>query len=279
MNTDNFFITGTTHRICQDYAMSNERKAGQIVGQPFVVVSDGCSTAIHTDIGARLLTIAARPHIFKPFDTNAFLYGVITGANTFCRTLELPVEALTATLMVAKVEGDNFHVLVVGDGTIAYKNKNGMLVIREIIFPSGAAYYLRYELNEENKERYFKEFGNTFIVRTTTILPSGDVADQNEEERTINKTSPYFSIRLPLDCFSLLSIMSDGVSAFTKLVKDGTSVSQIPVPSIDVVPELLAFKGYQGDFVQRRVKRAMETFNKAQLQNTDDVAVGVIANI
>ena len=44
--TDSFFIKGSTHKICEDYAAHNEHMA---------VLSDGCSTAEDTHIGAMLL--------------------------------------------------------------------------------------------------------------------------------------------------------------------------------------------------------------------------------
>ncbi len=51
MNTDWFSSQGSQHRINQDYVLS---------GNDYVILSDGCSMAPNSDIGARLLTHSAK---------------------------------------------------------------------------------------------------------------------------------------------------------------------------------------------------------------------------
>ena len=58
MNTGSFFTIGSTHLVCEDYALH---------GKDYVILSDGCSNGggprIHTDWGSRILCKAAEEHI------------------------------------------------------------------------------------------------------------------------------------------------------------------------------------------------------------------------
>ena len=54
-NADAFFSIGKTHMVCEDYA----RAGTQQNGLPYALVCDGCSSSPDTDIGARLLGMAA----------------------------------------------------------------------------------------------------------------------------------------------------------------------------------------------------------------------------
>jgi hypothetical protein len=274
MNSDAFFITGTTHAICQDYALSNKRdNKGDIVGEPYVIVSDGCSSAVDSDFGARLITRAARPHLYKPFDADAFIYSVMCTADVFRRTLELDIESLSATLLTVKVEDEKFKVLSFGDGIIVSITQNGCLNFKEIRFVSGAPYYLRYELEPEIKKGYVEEFGQTVEVYSYSSLSD---FEKKTETIELDLAKPYFTWEFPVQEFKAVGVMSDGASAFAEMIRTGTSVSPEPVRLESIVPELTAFKGFQGQFVQRRFRKAMEAFGKKNWKNHDDLSVGII---
>ncbi|HYO91642.1 MAG TPA: hypothetical protein VEQ40_08400, partial [Pyrinomonadaceae bacterium] len=71
MNADSAFLIGATHAVCQDYAVAgngtpDERAAvSNLQANPYVILSDGCSSSPDTDIGARLLVKAAEQVLFK----------------------------------------------------------------------------------------------------------------------------------------------------------------------------------------------------------------------
>ena len=50
MNTDCAFYIGTTHEVCQDYALTGEYS---------VAIADGCSGSVLSDFGSRVLSVTA----------------------------------------------------------------------------------------------------------------------------------------------------------------------------------------------------------------------------
>jgi hypothetical protein len=54
MNANHYFSIGKDHAICQDYAISKLINNGGCA-----ILSDGCSSSPSTDIGSRLLAMAA----------------------------------------------------------------------------------------------------------------------------------------------------------------------------------------------------------------------------
>ena len=274
MNTDVFFTTGTTHKICQDYALNNRDPS-----KPFVIVSDGCSSAPDTDFGSRLLVKAAEPHIYQEcfHDTDAFLYGVLSNAHTYCRTLQLPDDSLCATLLLAKIEGNFFKTICVGDGLVATKDaQTGELIIHEYDFESGAPYYLRYELDPAIKAGYFEKFGNKGTRTTYVIKPDGTVTSTSIP-LPFDKDNIYFDESFPLDRVEFVAIFSDGAKAFVKQNLTSTSKQNKVVTVTDILKETLSFKGYVGEYVQRRCNKAFKTFRDEGLQNCDDFSLAVIA--
>ena len=69
MNSDSYFEIGNTHQICQDYALSGNYK-----DMYYSVVSDGCSSAEHSEIGAQILCHVARYNLQLHYDL--FVEGV-----------------------------------------------------------------------------------------------------------------------------------------------------------------------------------------------------------
>jgi hypothetical protein len=270
-NTDNIFVVGSTHKVNQDYVLTNDRNPIGIVGNPFVVLSDGCSSAPRSDFGSRLLSAAALSHMHRDVPTEAFLLGVAVTAQTFCRTIGLPPACLSATLLTARIASDgSLHTNVFGDGAVAVVYDSGLTVIHEVHFPSGAPYYLKYELDPADKALYFETFGNKYEIRKHTIAPQADkITEVTGGE--LDPQSPYFELYHPTEKVKFVALMSDGVFSF----QEKTTLN--PVPSEMVMKELIAFKNYQGEFVQRRGKRAFEEFAKLGWVNTDDVSIGVLA--
>ena len=67
MNADSAFRMGSTHAVCQDYAVASAWTAAAHTDgaapppRPYIILSDGCSSTPDTDVGARLLVKAAEP--------------------------------------------------------------------------------------------------------------------------------------------------------------------------------------------------------------------------
>jgi len=262
-NTDSAFTIGATHKICQDYAESYQK---------FVLLSDGCSSAKLTDFGSRLLVRAAVPYIKR----DSWHASVISEAKTYCRTLRLPYDCLHATLLAISLHEDKFfRVIHTGDGFVVTRARSGEIRVKEIGSDSGAPYYLYYESDEGLAEGYIQTFGSSYNVKLSTILPNGEVIDTGcfayPVSTMVSKKWDY-----DLEEYDLVAIMSDGVNSFVESVDGGTSIQNKRIPSHEIISELLAFKGYKGEFVQRRFNKAFETFCKKGWKNLDDVSIAVI---
>lgn len=278
MNADVFFTMGSTHKICQDYAVSHSDEKF-----PFAILSDGCSSAIDTDFGSRLLVKATQPDIYQyNWDYDLLLYNAIKNAHTFCRTLSLADESLCATLMIAKLEDNFFRILCAGDGYIAAKRPNGTIDVYEFAFEQGAPYYLRYELNPEIKNGYFEKFGDKTEVlcnqTSYTINANGVISAKKITACNVTKSNIHFEVAFPIAEFEAVAIMSDGVGSFVKQTNTLTTKNNALVPAEEIIKELMAFKSYAGGFVQRRCQKAFKKFKDQGMQNCDDVSIAVISN-
>lgn len=289
MNADSFFTIGSTHKVCQDYAVSMCFDVPPPDGGSYTILSDGCSTAPDTDFGSRLLVRSAQSAIYKHDNLRNFLYDTLKAAEIYSRTLSLPSDSLSATLLASyyvfgthtsgeinPFRNDKIVVVCVGDGAIVAKDYDGGLSIFEYEFKRGAPYYLRYELDGNNKDRYFKEFGNELEMHLTTVNPAGEITQASKIKPTFDKETHFWFHEFSLDRYETVAIMSDGIQSFVKQEKTGTSKQNLPVESIDIIKELMDFKNYSGEFVQRRCQRAFRKFRENNIQNCDDFSMGVI---
>ena len=270
MNTDVFFTKGTSHKVCQDYA---------VAGPDYVVVSDGCSSERHTDFGSRLLTRAAIQY-FDLFDTTAvnFAKKVITTAADAAHALYLDDRCLYATLLCIQTLPDAFFCAMFGDGALVLKDKEGNLHVTKISFPQSMPFYLRYCLSLEAWNDYKINVGLTCTIEKYRILPDGQVVNQGIENPKFN-LSPlqpiYYGGTFANNDYECAAVMSDGVFDF--LVKDDQGAPPIHVNSSAIIQEAMSFKGYQGEFVWRRMNRAFKLFEEKGWRPFDDFSMGVIA--
>jgi len=277
MKTGSFFTIGTTHEVCEDYALH---------GENYVILSDGCSNGggnrIHTDWGSRLLCKAAEQHLdLLPEDRQAFNNRCISTALTQVSSIpSLPNECLTATLMVAVAKGDGVFIHMVGDGVFGAKFKDGSMSITEVSFESSAPYYLRYELNKQDREGYLAKFGNK-ATRTTW----GAWGDDNEAVGVTENVDitefPYFGTSYNLEDVEFAFIASDGASSFYQPSITGTTKQNIKIHTLSVLELLLDFKNFGNGFVERQAHWTLKTnrpgsFGKLDWHNGDDISMGAI---
>ena len=62
MNADYYIEKGQSHDFCEDFAL-----AGKIGESAYAILSDGCSSSEHVDLGARLLVHAAKDGMAAAF--------------------------------------------------------------------------------------------------------------------------------------------------------------------------------------------------------------------
>ena len=211
MQTGSFFTQGSTHMVCEDYALN---------GVDYAIVSDGCSNGggprIHTDFGSRLLAKAAEEHLLKingPFEL--FMQAVCSTAQTQQRSFpNLPVDCLTATLLTAVFHEGLFKVNIVGDGLVAARKKDKTWEIRSYDFVPGgetgkkAPYYLKYDMMNQRQE-YFRLFGGVL----EESLYSGPLVEATEftskaqvDMKATDKV--YVDLTFPINEYDLVCICS-----------------------------------------------------------------------
>lgn len=251
MHTDKFLKIGSGHKICQDYVVN---------GEDYVILSDGCSMAPDTDIGARLLVKCVENGIkinnSIPYTNNHIGF---EEAINLSHQLGLDASCLCATLLLLKVIEGNVYFFAAGDGSLIYK-KDEKLSYKRWEYPSGAPYYLRYEDKDLNKE-YISQFGDVLLEHT------------NEG---IQKIHGDFIIDGWIENPEWVLIASDGLSSFQETKTTETTISQNMVSWLDVMKELTLFKNLNGEFLQRRCNRAMRDFKNKNWSNFDDISLAGI---
>ena len=253
MHSDAYFVTGTAHPVCQDYALAGEKDE-----QPFAIVSDGCSSSPHTDIGSRLLTHAFVSEIpaFRVVRDEGLMTRVVTNAAGASIVLGLPLECLDATLLCCSIVDDPL-IMAVGDGVVACKYEDGSVTAWQIEYDKSAPEYPSYRLDPKRQARFNNEFGSFKKIFKWSTSKGYTTTDMTDE------FLPQFRFNL-LDKPKVIAVMSDGVGTF-----EG-------IPWYDVVTALMDFKSVKGQFVQRRMKRFIKNCQKKGIAPYDDVSMAAI---
>lgn len=275
MHIDIFSNIGKTHQICEDYIIKGNFPF------PFIILSDGCSSSKNTDVGARLLAISMKNAIestyypkselyMPPFDYHTLGQTAISIAQVTSNLLNMNVDCLDATVIVAMVISNKVWIYMYGDGIVLYqeyiKELEGYVKVESL---NGAPYYLSYLLDSARKKAYNKSAletePNGEIIKITTSTDSliGKV------NRTLPYTEPlvfeYFLQEKPI-----IAIASDGLDSFVNITTGDKK------ELIDVVNDVMAFKNTEGEFVKRRLKKAIDTYGKEKIFPSDDVSFGAI---
>jgi len=262
MHADRYFAIGTTHPICQDYAIANN-----LSGKTSVYLADGCSSSPATDFGARFLTLAAMRHERGAVGWDK---ATITAASWMANAAQLPPRCLDATLLGIERDGQDLIAFAYGDGVIAFRERDtGVIVYHHIECADGAPDYLNYHLNPMRMDTYVDHMrGVGEGAKIVTRVRDGEVI----------RIDPYpilepYIAEIP-EYVDLVAVMSDGAASFQKL--EGGSTVSIPVG--EVVNQVMAIKNTTGDFVVRRVRNGfLNRFCKKNgWTHYDDFAVGMV---
>jgi len=310
MIAESGFEIGSTHEVCEDYAIGKD---------DWTILSDGCSNGggprIHTDWGSRILCSAGLQHLDSMTNMQMFMTAVGSTARTQCQVFPLiPENCLTATLMGQKRFGDNIHQFCIGDGIMGGKRKDGRWKIHTIDFLKGgntdrkAPFYLKYKFCDEVKT-YLDMFGGNYEVTTYFgKLLSPDVPDYPEEPPTENDAwlafqadrqaqwaqtmtetakqynvveSPYFEAEFPVDEYEFTFQISDGGESFRWYRKTQTGRSKEEIHVLDVLRIMLNLQNFSPSFLRRAINWNFKTHRKGTFLSRgwfheDDVSAGVI---
>lgn len=266
MNTDCYIDQGYSHRMCEDYA---------VVGDNHVIISDGCSSSKHTDIGARILCLSAQEVLTKFFDESdgeSFDYFfmrklMMDKSLRIIQNLGLPTNCLDATLLMLFVRGDKVYIAIYGDGYVAITLKSGQQIFWKFDFPQNAPYYPSYCIYHWRDQMYKKEVGDTF---TNSYVETGDMDVWKSFNKNPIDSENFHNLRIN-DVKNIL-VMTDGVSSF---MGRSSGVAE-PISDLDILSTLTNFKVMKGEFIRRRSNATMKRFKKANIDHFDDIAIGGI---
>lgn len=257
MNADCAFWIGSTHRVCQDYAV-----AGHAEEAAHAVLSDGCSGSPDTDIGARLLAKSAERRL-------PLCAGAIENAAACADGLGLPPACLDATLLTIMAADGTFTARCFGDGVVAVGRRDGTIETFVVSFAASYPRYLSYTLDADRRRLWQEQPGNTKTVQRWVLGKSAPAEAQVSEQECEQWTGSVADCRF-------VAVLSDGVQSFTRSVATDTSRTTQSVPVGDVLALLLAFKGGQGQFVQRRVRAFQRECAARGWSHADDVSLAVV---
>jgi hypothetical protein len=272
MHADSYFALGSTHDVCQDYAL-----AGDAHGYAFGVVADGCSSSPHTDFGARLLAYGAQS-VMLAYPSRLHRLGILPLACTSLGHL-VPSRCLDATLM-AVYDADGFiSAHVAGDGVVVARRLDGTHEVHEIEFSGNAPAYLSYQLDGSRLAALIGEDGPGGVREVTSSALAADFTQTEQEwinDGAIDGDDPnsyWWWLPFSVEEYDLVAVMTDGAQSFQR--RAGGALE--PVPLNEVLREVLAFKGMKGRFVARRLKRFLGRYCAEHgWSHADDFAVAAI---
>lgn len=279
MNSDSAFLIGATHDVCQDYAVAGSRTAAQRSGggsfaEPYVILSDGCSSSPDTDIGARLLARAAERLLVSAAPPAAGSLPAWHEEAARCAlaqaaALELSPQSVDATLLTIHLDGFEAVIGCSGDGVIALQTWNGETDVYVVSYASG---YPRYPAYAHQTERlrllagHAKEVTHYRSASDGTLRPQGRVlSDARTEVFTANIRE-----------HKLLAVCSDGIHTFFSTRRADTVKTVEPLMLEATLLQLISFKSAGGVFVKRRVRRFMKDCLARNWRHADDLSMGVV---
>jgi hypothetical protein len=273
MSNDFFFRMGTTHTICQDYALS-----GVINDRPFALISDGCSGkpdpnipgSPFTDFGSRFLIRSTCRYLdeirgdygFEVRDSFPAIK-ITADALAMARQCLLPSTALDATLVGAihDKQKSNVTMFRYGDGVMAARYKNGNIFYSTVKFGNNMPSYLRYILSPKDMKQYISEA--VTVEETGNNRRDGKWSDAKVTETKLDGNLLYSNALITSDVDMVL-IFSDGIESFI-------DANNQPVPLENILDQMFAISVTTGKFLTRRCKAFFDKFCvENKWKNTDD---------
>lgn len=264
---DSYFTIARHHFVCEDYACTSVEPV------PHILVCDGCSSSVNTDIGARLLAASATKALCEHFSDSMpenlpsyadFGYAIITRARHVAEVLGLNRDCLDATVLVGIPYHDSVCVYAYGDGCIISINRDGMLSVMQLSYHNNMPYYLSYWIDTPRRESYLaNNQGGKGVVTLHAATDQQDARNQLDYDAPL--LFPFESAAT-----RLVALASDGVSSCYQ------AEQQLKIPVWDVAAELMRYKTTKGDFVKRRTHRMLKGYEQQGIVPTDDLAVATL---
>lgn len=274
---DDYFHIGQMHlgsgKPCQDYSFSGVTDEGA-----FAVVSDGCSSGRHTDVGARIIalsTVNSLQQWLKAADVpinkvsqvvmERHKYAFLKSGEAF----NLLLSDLLATCLYACLTPLGGLICVQGDGVIAKVYRNGSISLAAYQWDNNTPLYPAYAA--DNYKGFIKTHGGDPDSPSLKVehrrYDGGDV-QTNLQGIGLGEAIKGISQEISGDEaseLSFLSVFTDGVMQVEGMTWQ------------DVVLQLLAFKNVEGEFAKRRMIRFIKDSKKDDRKGPlDDISYAVM---
>lgn len=284
-NVDAHFVIGKMHheqnKPCQDHTL-----AAMYQGVGLLSVSDGCSSGGNTDIGSRIITCAAMMtlreyidygtsnvlHLSTPIIIDTKIKNRINHSRSL---LGLQSRDMYATCLYAIVTQEGGFVHLLGDGHIVLQYHDGAIVIYSTHWNNNEPFYPAYKsegLDHFINDHLIIDKGlRSLTIQETKILSDGVITSSKQTKSTqegIEGFSIFLSEEDIVNKIKCLAIVSDGLDSFHGPLSK--------VEALSVIPHLLAFKSWKGDFVKRRLSRFLTDSAKQNIFPGDDLSYAVL---
>jgi hypothetical protein len=275
MHADSAFRMGSTHAVCQDYAVAGACASAQSADcaeapcHPYVILSDGCSSSPDTDIGARLLVKAAERLLRESGATSAsglasLHVGAARLALSWAEMLGLPPQAVDATLLTAHLDGGELTVGCSGDGVVCLQTAEGALDVYSVNYPDGYPVYPAYA-HQPARLRALAESGRA--CKKLTRL-RGDSAGERLRQVDVSDGDAVTEVfAVMADGYRFAALFSDGVHSF---------LHAEAVPLESVLPELVSFRNTRGAFAGRRMNMFLKDCQRKGWRHADDLSLAAL---
>ena len=241
---DKFSEIGSSHKENEDFAVIGDEE------NPFIIVSDGCSSSKNTSTGSRLLSLCAAEELRNnPLEVASVGINSIYKASILRSSLGINKESLDVTLMIAYMREGVINVSVWGDGFIYVKKLSEDYFVTELSYSPEIPYYLSYKIDGSRDFLYCRPYGS--IIKT-----------ENDSEVPVKNASHW---RMRADGIEYIMLSTDGVSSFQK--------DNVDIPQEEINKQITAFKRLNGEFIGRRMKRMMKNNAKDGVRHYDDLTI------
>lgn len=259
------YIKGKSHTKCDDYAYHTD-KCG--------FLSDGCSSALNPEIGAKLLPFYAAHHLNRfiwenkeEYNFKKYIFYLEQQLKKFMDTFnpgkfqnKLFEEIFSCTLGGIVQYKDYIHMSLMGDGCMYYELMNGEKHIIIVSFEQNYPFYISYLFRQSEFDSWCTIPGNDINIEHYKM---NENCDWVKVERPIPLNTLYLTITQSIDDVNLAVVFSDGpeqIDGFTP---------------IEAIYELTNFKNYTSDFAWRRLLRFEQNLKKDNKFCHDDLSMVV----
>lgn len=273
---DDYFCIGNVHvksgKPCQDYACS-----GSTGDVGVAIVSDGCSTGGRTDVGSRvtalsMLSVINDSNLGASQESHRDIFErlkIRQKANA--ASLELKEPDLYATCIYTFLSSCGGFVGVFGDGVVAFKYQDGRIKMHSFEWNKNLPFYPSYCGDDLRRFVKFHSAESDFPVTCEEWIydPAAGFCDGATNLCSVDEGVRGIGIevgeRMLNEGLEFISIFSDGVNQIQG------------IDWRDAVCELMAFKGgRKGEFLKRRMMRALKVYQKKGNSPMDDLSCATI---